>query len=63
MTFILQMEKRPIIPVSTKIHMASSSSIASVGTSFRNVFLAAKVRRPSPALTRTAIDLYIIHKV
>ena len=63
MTFILQMEKRPIIPVSTKIHMASSSSIASVGTSFRNVFLAAKVRRPSPALTRTAIDLYIIYKV
>ena len=34
-----------------------------VGTSFRNVFLAAKVRRPSPALTRTAIDLYIIYKV
>ena len=38
MTFIFQVKERPVIPVTTEIHMTSSPSIAPVGTSFRNVF-------------------------
>ncbi len=43
--------------------MTSSSSIAPVWTPFRNVFLAAEVRRSSASLSGPAIDLYIIYKV
>ena len=63
MTFELQMQEGPVIPIATKIHMASSPSVASVGASFRNIFLTTKVRGPSSALSRAAIDLYVIYKV
>ena len=48
---ILQVKQCPVIPVSSKINMASSSPVTSVGTTFRNIFGTAKVRRPSSALT------------
>ena len=61
--FILQVEQCPVVAVSPQIDMASSASVASVGSPFRNVLFAAEVRRTSAALSRAAVDLHIIYKV
>ena len=51
MTVILQMEQRPVVTVTSQNNMASSSAIAPIRTTVRNIFLAPHVRRASSALT------------
>jgi hypothetical protein len=50
MTVILQVKQCPVITVTAQDNMASSSTIAPIGTSVRTIFLAPHVRRASSAL-------------
>jgi hypothetical protein len=62
-TVELQVKQCPVITITAQDDMASSSAIAPVGTSVGTIFLAPHVCRAPSALTRAAVNLYVINKI
>ena len=62
-TLVLQMQQRPVVPVSPQDYMTSSATVATVRPSVGHVFFTAHVRRATASLAGAAVDLYIVNKI
>ena len=60
---ILQMDKGPELRIRSKNDMASTTSVTSVRSSLRNIFLPPHMSGTCTTVTGTAIHLYIIYKI
>jgi hypothetical protein len=58
-----EMQKRPHLVVAAKDYVASPAAVAAIGTALGLKLLAPEMRRTGTAVSRAAIDLYIIDKV
>jgi hypothetical protein len=63
MALKLKVEQRPVMTVSTEIDATSLTTVTPIGTTLRDILLATEMGGTSPALSRPAINLYIIYKV
>jgi hypothetical protein len=60
---VAQMEQSPVVTITAQDDMATSSTIATIGTTVRTIFLTPHVSRSATTLSGAAVYLYIINKV
>ena len=63
MLAVFQVDQSPELRIRPQDDVASTSSVSSVGTTLRDVFLPPHMRRTRAAITRTAIYLYIVYEI
>jgi len=62
-TVVAQVQQCPVVAVSAKDYVTSSSSVTTVGAAIGYVFFTPHVRGASAALTGTAIDFYVVNEI
>ena len=62
-TVVLQVQQGPVVAVAPQDDMASSASVASVGTAIGDVLLAAQMYRAASAFAGAAVDFHVINKI
>jgi hypothetical protein len=57
------MQQRPQLGITHPHNITAFATVTAVRPTFRQVFLAPEMDRPGPAVTGTAVYLYIINKI
>ena len=58
-----KVQQRPIVVVSAQVDVAAAAAVAPIGTAVRVVFYVSEVHRTPSALTRAAVNLYVVYEV